>query len=60
MLRVKTWSTLFYLKVPRLKMRHLKNKKLPCPSPMLRKIEWQVQNGSITKNKVLSLTTLLL
>ena len=29
--------------------------KLPCQKPMLRQIEWGVQNGPITKNGLLSL-----
>ena len=28
---------------------------LPCQNPMLRQIEWGVQNGPITKNRVLPL-----
>ena len=31
--------------------------KLPYQNPMLRQIEWKVQNLPITKNEVLSLTT---
>ena len=33
--------------------------KLLCQKPMLRKIEWGVQNRLITKNGVLLVTTLL-
>ena len=32
--------------------------KLPYQKPMLRQIEWWVQNGSITKNRALPATTL--
>ena len=32
--------------------------KLPYQRPMLRQIEWRVQNGPITKNDVLPVTTL--
>ena len=31
---------------------------LPCQKPMLRQIEWGVQNETITKNGILSVTTL--
>ena len=34
------------------------HKKLPCQKPILRQIDWGVQNGRTTKNGVLSLTTL--
>ena len=34
-------------------------RKLPYEKPMLRQIKWWVQNGSITMNKVLSVTTLI-
>ena len=33
--------------------------KLSCQKPMLRQIEWEVQNGTITKDGVLPLTTLV-
>ena len=36
----------------------LQLKKLPCQNPILRQIEWGVQNRPITKNGVLPLTTL--
>ena len=32
--------------------------KLPCQKAMLRQIEWGVQNGPMTRNGVLPLTTL--
>ena len=32
--------------------------KLLCQKPMLRQIEWQLQNGSVTKSGVLPVTTL--
>ena len=32
--------------------------KLLCPKPMLRQIEWGLQNGPVTMNGVLSVTTL--
>ena len=57
-LRVQTSSTLFYLKLLRLKIQYF-HKKLLCQSPLLRKIESWVQNGSIATNGVVSLTTLL-
>ena len=41
----KSWNTVF--KVRRLKMQHFHGK-LPCQKPMLRQIEWEVQNGTIT------------
>ena len=31
--------------------------KLPCQKPILRQIEWGVQNGPITKDRFLPLTT---
>ena len=34
--------------------------KLPCQKPLLRQIEWEVQNGTSTKNRFLPLTTLFL
>ena len=33
---------------------------MPSQKPMLRQIEWGVQNGYITKNAVLSVSTLFL
>ena len=52
----KNWSTVFLLKVLGLKMQHFRAK-LPCQKPMLRQIKWGVQDGPITKNKVLAVTT---
>ena len=43
-------------KVLRLKAQHF-HTKLPCQKPILRQIEWEVQNGPITKNGVLPATT---
>ena len=40
-----------------LKAHHF-HKKLLYQKPMLRQIEWRVQNGPITKNVVLPVTTL--
>ena len=53
----KNWSTVFQLKALRLKAHHC-HTKLLHQKPMLRQIEWWVQYGPITKNKVLSATTL--
>ena len=50
------WSTVFKLKVIRLKRQHF-HTKLLCHKPVLRQIEWGVQDGSITKNGVLPVTT---
>ena len=47
----------FYLKVLRLKM-HYFHTKLPYQKPMLRQIEWSLQNGPITENRVLPVTAL--
>ena len=52
----KTWSTIFNLKALRLETHHF-DKKLPYQKPMLRQIEWWIQNGPITKNGVLPVTT---
>ena len=41
----------------RLKM-HYFHRKLSCQKPILKQIEWWVQNGPITKNEVLPVTTL--
>ena len=54
---VKNWSTIFKLKALRLKT-HYFNTKLPYQKPILRQIELWVQNGPITKNRVLPVTTL--
>ena len=53
----KNWSIFFQLKVLRLKTKHF-HKKLPCQKPMLRQIERGVQNGPITENRVLPITSL--
>ena len=37
---------------------HYVRAKLPCQRPMLRQIEWGVQNAPITKNGLLPLTRL--
>ena len=47
---------IFRLKALRLKAHHF-HKKLPHQKPMLRKIEWWVQNGPIIKNGALPVTT---
>ena len=47
----------FLLKVLRLKAQHFQNKLL-CQKPMLRQIEWEVQNGPITMNDVFLVTIL--
>ena len=44
------------LKALRLKTHHF-HTKLPYQKPMLRQIEWWLQNGPITKNGVLPVTT---
>ena len=48
---------MFYLKAVRSKTQHF-HTKLSYQKPMLRQIEWWVQNGPITKNGVLPVTTL--
>ena len=53
----KTGVPLFSLKVLRLKTQHFLTK-LSCHKPMLRQMEWGIQNESITKNRVLPVTTL--
>ena len=53
----KNWSTIFSLKLLRLKTHHF-HTKLSCQKPMLRQIEWGVQNGPTTKNGVLPVTAL--
>ena len=50
----KSWSIVLQLKVLRLKI------KLPCQKPMLRQIEYRVQNGPIIENEVLLIATLYL
>ena len=44
----KSWSNVFQLKVLRLKTYF--DRKLPCQNPVLRQLEWGMQNGPITKN----------
>ena len=34
--------------------------KRSCPKPMLRQIEWRVQDGPVTDNRVLPIATLVL
>ena len=41
----------------RLKTHQFHSKQL-CQKPMLRQIEWQIQNGTITKSGVLPVTAL--
>ena len=53
----KTGVPFFSLKALRLETHHF-DTKLPYQKPMLRQIEWWVQNGPITKNGVLPVTTL--
>ena len=45
------------MKALRLKTHHF-HTKVPCQKPMLRQIEWWLQNEPITKNRVLPVTTL--
>ena len=47
----------FLVEKPKLKTQYFPTK-LPCQKPMLRQIEWWVQNGPITNNRVLPVTTL--
>ena len=47
----------FQFKVLRLKTQHFHTEP-PWQKPMLRQPEWRVQNGPITKNGVLPLTTI--
>ena len=51
----KNWSAIFQLKALKLKKYH-SHTKLPYQKPMLRQIEWWVQNGPITKNQVFPVT----
>ena len=53
----KNWITVFCLKALRLKTHHF-HAKLPCHKPMLRQIEWWMQNWLITNNGVLPVTIL--
>ena len=55
----KSWGTVFQLKPLRLKTHHF-HSKLLCQRPMLRQIEWRLQNGPTTKSGVLPVTTLFL
>ena len=50
-------STVFEFRVLRLKVQHFRTK-LSSQKAVLRQIEWGVQNGPITKNRVLPLITL--
>ena len=52
----KNWSTVFYLKALKLKTHNFYIKP-PYQRPMLRQLEWWLQNGPITKNGVLPVTT---
>ena len=51
------WEYRFLVESTKLKTRHF-HAKLPRQKPMLRQIEWRVQNGPITKNGVLPVTAL--
>ena len=53
----KNWSTAFLLKVLRVNVQHF-HARLQCQNSMLRQIEWELQDESITKNGVLPATTL--
>ena len=55
----KNWRTIFQLKALRLKTHHF-HTKLPYQKPILRHIESWVQNGPISKNGVLPVTTFFL
>ena len=50
---LKSCSTVFELRILRLKVQ-IFHTKLSCQKPMLRQIEWRVQNVPITKNEVLT------
>ena len=39
---------------------HSFHTKRSCPKPMLRQIEWRVQDGPVTNNGVLAIATLVL
>ena len=54
----KNWSRVFQLKALRLKAHHF-HSELFCQEPMLRQIEWRLQNGPITQSGVLPVTTLI-
>ena len=47
----------FLLESTKIEMQYFYTK-LPFQKPMLRQIEWEVQNGTITKNGVLQVTSL--
>ena len=49
--------SLFSLQYLRLRAQHFLTK-FPCQKLMLKQIEWEVENGPITKNRLLALTTL--
>ena len=51
----KTALQFFELKPLRLKIHHF-HSKLFCQKPMLRQIEWRLQNGPITESGVLPVT----
>ena len=53
----RNWNNIFSLKALRLNTHHF-HTKLPNQKPMLRLIEWWVQNEPIAKNGVLPVTTL--
>ena len=53
----RNWSNVCQLKPLRLKTHHF-HSKLLCLKPMLRQIEWRLQNGPIPKSGVLPVTTL--
>ena len=44
--------------VPFFSSKYYFHKTLPCQKPLLRQIQWEVQNVPITKDKVLPVTTL--
>ena len=54
----KNLSTVFLLKVLALKTQYF-HAKLPCQKPMLRQIEWGVQDGPITLNGDFPVTILV-
>ena len=54
---LKNWSIVFQFRVLQKKV-HYFRVKLPCQRPVLRQIEWGVQNTPITKNGLLLLTRL--
>ena len=54
-----SWSATFQLKVLRLKTQNC-HTKMPFQKPMLKQIEWEVQNGPLTKNAILAVTNFFL